>query len=110
MFENTSFRINLKVIQNYNLFLPFLFSCAPYSSSAQCPSFRFGGPWSSPNVKFSKLREIKQYKQSFIITLLLEADTYVNLFQNCNIALSRYYRYHLTWILKVNVFGSTSGL
>ena len=28
----------------------------------QCSSLRLGGRWSSPNLKFSKLREIKQYK------------------------------------------------
>ena len=30
--------------------------------TTQCSSLRFGGRWSSPNLKFSKLREIKQYK------------------------------------------------
>ena len=31
----------------------------------QCSSLKFGGRWRSPNLKFSKLKEIKQYKTVF---------------------------------------------
>ena len=35
-------------------------SGSDFVTGAQCPGLRFGSHWSSPNLKFSKLREIKQ--------------------------------------------------
>ena len=44
--------------------------------SAQC--LRFLGSWSSPNLLFSKLREIHNVKYLFFISLILDADNYLN--------------------------------
>ena len=56
------FSLREKIFKNEYFSLKYVFVTNCDITISQCSSLRFGGCWSSPNLKFSRLREINQYK------------------------------------------------